>query len=267
MKKAAVLISALFAVCTLCSCAAKDKSSDASAPNFDAASEITSTLSTESDSDTETTEEKQESKKEESEAESKNESKNEESETESKAESKTEESSSNGRDDVIPSRSDEYEAASDTIARPPESSDSTDSSTDTSTDTTSDTDSDTSENTDTNSEEVPDPPYLSGLWIVEKMLDSEGKEVDGRDVYGSVFNYAGVLDLDEYSEFRFTIGIIPEGFENTGYYEQRDNTLILHYDDANLAPATLNLTKVDGTEMLILPVVYGGNNYKIYFSR
>ncbi len=262
MKKAAVLLSAVILVCTLCSCAAKDNTSETTEPNFDNASEILSHADSVKSNDSKATAEKDESK-----AELKSESKSESKIEQSKpAESKKEASSQSGKDDVIPSRSEEYEASVSTIVRPPEASDSASSETETDTDTQTDTDTAGSD-TSSDAEAATDVPYLSGLWIVEKILDSDGNECDGRDIYGSVFNYAGVLDLDEKSEFELSIGIIPEGQTNVGVYEQRGEQLVLQYDDTNKSQQILDLKKIDGVEMLLLNVYTGGRNYTIYFSR
>lgn len=260
MKKAAVLISIILAVCLLAACdRISDKldtenissvTSKVSSPETDAASDNTDTAS---ESDTESESKNEESKKNESDTNSSE-----------KNESKKNATSSDERGDSIPSRSDEYEATPQSKAASSKKSDTESTATDTATDT--DTGSDAAL-TDTDTEEKPEPPYLSGLWIVEKILDSDGKEVDGRDIYGSAFNYAGVLDLNEEIEFKLTIGIIPEGQINEGLYEQRGDVLVLQYNDADYTQIFLDVTTLDGMEVLALPVTVGGKDYTIYFSR
>ncbi len=270
MKKAAVLISVLLAVCSLSACESINNTTDtfvvssSSIVSTSSDTTIDSASDTETKSDSNTSSNNNSSKKEES---KKDQSKKESSK---KEESKKENSNTDERGDVIPSRSDEYEATPNTESKKPAKKNTdTDTATDTSTDAITDTDTPSDENTDdsTDTEKKPDPPYLSGLWIVEKIIDADGKAVDGRDIYGTAFNYAGVLDLNEESEFKLTIGIIPEGQINEGLYEQRDNTLVLQYNDDNLTQVFLDVTKVDGIEMLAFPVTVGGNNYTIYFSR
>ena len=251
MKKAVVLIIALLSACTLCSCSEKDNTSETSAPNFDAASEVTLTETPDKNESSQAASKKEESKAEES----------------KKTESKKEESSTAEKDDSIPSRSADYEASPNSIVRPPETEEYLNSLTDTDTQTDTDTDSETESDSDPDSKAATDVPYLSGLWIVEKILDSNGNECDGRDIYGSVFNYAGVLDLDENSDFELSIGIIPEGQPNIGVYEQRGKQLVLQYSDQNRSQMVLDLKKIDGVEMLLLNVSHNGNNYTIYFSR
>ena len=255
MKKAAVLISVLLAVCSLSACESINNTTDTFVVSSSSIVSTSSDTTIDSASDTET--------KSDSNTSSNNNSSK-------KEESKKENSNTDERGDVIPSRSDEYEATPNTESKKPAKKNTdTDTATDTSTDAITDTDTPSDENTDdsTDTEKKPDPPYLSGLWIVEKIIDADGKAVDGRDIYGTAFNYAGVLDLNEESEFKLTIGIIPEGQINEGLYEQRDNTLVLQYNDDNLTQVFLDVTKVDGIEMLAFPVTVGGNNYTIYFSR
>ena len=255
MKKAAVLISVLLAVCSLSACESINNTTDTFVVSSSSIVSTSSDTTIDSASDTET--------KSDSNTSSNNNSSK-------KEESKKENSNTDERGDVIPSRSDEYEATPNTESKKPAKKNTdTDNATDTSTDAITDTDTPSDENTDdsTDTEKKPDPPYLSGLWIVEKIIDADGKAVDGRDIYGTAFNYAGVLDLNEESEFKLTIGIIPEGQINEGLYEQRDNTLVLQYNDDNLTQVFLDVTKVDGIEMLAFPVTVGGNNYTIYFSR
>lgn len=266
MKKAAVLISIILAVCSLSACdkigdplnneGTSSAASEVSSAETDAASNNKDTESV-SDSDTGSESKREESKKEES--------KKEESK---KDESKKTESKKDERGDSIPSRSDKYEATPKPESKPEskqESETETESKPESDTDSTTDTNTDTS--SDTEGEEKPEPPYLSGMWIVEKIVDSEGNEVDGRSIYGSSFNYAGVLDLDEEGEFKLTIGIVPEGQVNEGLYEQRDKTLVLQYNDEGFTQIFCDVTKLDDLEVLALPVTVGGKDYTIYFSR
>lgn len=268
MKKAAVLISVLLAVCSLSACESTKNTPDTSVTSSAQSVVTSSDTTTDSVSDTETSSGKETSSK--NTSSKKEESKKDESkkDTSKKNESKKKESKPEERGDVIPSRSNEYEATPNTESKKSEKK-TTDTDTATDTDTVTDTDTSTEEFTDnpTDTEEKPEPPYLSGLWIVEKIIDADGKEVDGRDIYGAAFNYAGVLDLNEEGEFELTIGIIPEGQVNSGLYEQREDVLVLQYDDGNYTQVFLDVTELDGIEVLAFPVTTGGKNYTIYFSR
>ena len=107
---------------------------------------------------------------------------------------------------------------------------------------------------------------ISGSWSARKILDGNGNEVSGEELYGSSYRiYGGAIEFSDDGTFSLRMGVSSDDATSQGTFTYESGTDIqLHFYDDSISSCTIE--NIDGTDTIKMPFDIFGDTFTVYFT-